>query len=294
MKHYCTLLVFLLFSTTIFSQSTLQYKLKKGDVFHIKQDAEQVITQEMNGMSHEISNNMGGVFKFEITAIENKNYHIKISFQDLTLKATSNLQGVVMNIEAKNVVEGDMQSNIFHSLLNVPITAIMTPTGDILEIKGADKLINKMMDGAGIEDSMTKEMMKKSLEKSYSSTGLSNSFEQMTFIYPEAAVNIGDSWENSFSGDLQAKNTWTLKALSSSEATIEGEATIAMKTSEQGMTMELNGSQSYTLTTNAKNGFLKTLQVKSTAKGDSTIPQLGTTTIPTTLKSTTTYTLIQE
>ena len=135
-------------------------------------------------------------------------------------------------------------------------------------------------------------MMKKSLEKEFGSEALSNSYKQMTFIYPQTNIKIGDTWQNTYTGKLTARNTWTLNELNDENAMISGESLVEMNITEPATTMKLNGTQETTIVTCLESGFIKNMTVSGLSKGTSTITQMGDQEIPTTIKSTITYELI--
>ena len=135
-------------------------------------------------------------------------------------------------------------------------------------------------------------MMKKSLESEFGSEALSSSYEQMTFIYPENKVKIGDEWVNAYSGKLTSKNVWTLRELTSENASITGVADVQMDVTEAATTMKLSGSQETQITTDLRSGFIKKMTVMGFSEDTSTMTQMGNQEIPTTIQSTTTYELI--
>lgn len=294
MKYFLPLFVLTMYGTALFGQTTLQYDLKEGDIFTIKQDAQQIITQELDGASHEITNNINGLLEFKVIGEKDDAYEIQLVFRDLNLKMNSSIQGELMNVAAKEVIEGDMQSKIFNSLLNSPVQIILARTGDILEVKGGDSLVSKMADASELEDEFSLNLMKKSLEKEFGSEALSNSYKQMTFIYPDTELKIGDTWENEYTGKLTAKNKWTLDDLTDTQATISGTADVVMDVKEPATTMMLSGTQQTLITTNVSSGFIKSMKVEGLSKGTSTVAQMGDQEIPTTIKSTITYELIKE
>ncbi|WP_298476793.1 DUF6263 family protein [uncultured Maribacter sp.] len=293
MKHLALLLTLSLFSTTLLGQNKLGYHLEKNSVFTIKQDAQQIITQELDGASHVLTNKISGILEFTVENMVDNNYELSMVFKDLNLKISSSIQGELMNIQAKEIKEGDMQSKIFHSLLNTPVKMILAKTGDILEVTGGDSLVTRMTKASGLEDDFSKNMMKKSLEKEFGSDALSKSYEQMTFIYPTVETNIGDSWENKYEGKLSTTNTWTLKNLTKDTTTITGTADVVMNITEPATTMNLTGTQSTLITANPNNGVLIKMTVEGDTKGVSTMVQMSDQEIPTTIKSTITYELIQ-
>jgi len=292
MKYYAALLFLLLCGLTLSAQSVLEYTLEKDDVMTVKQNAEQIVVQELDGETHELINNIDGILEFKVLAERDSTYEIALSFKDLNLKMTSSIQGELMNVHAKNVNQDDMQSMIFGSLLNSPVQILLAKTGDILEVNGGDSLVVKMAEASGIKDEFSLNMMKESLQKEFGSQALSDSYKQMTFIYPKKPVKIGESWKNEYSGKLGAKNTWTLDALTNDEVIISGTADVTMDVTELATTMKLTGTQKTRITANADSGFIKIMTVEGVSEGTSTMPQMGDQNIPTTIKSKITYELL--
>lgn len=292
MKFFTVLLFLLIYGVPLSAQSILEYTLEKGATFTIKQDAEQIITQELDGATHELINKISGILEFKVLTQRDSTYEIALTFKDLNLKMTSSIQGELMNVHAKEVSEDDMQSKIFSSLLNRPVQLVLAKTGDILEVNGGDSLVAKMTEASGLKDEFSLNMMKKSLQKEFGSDALSDSYEQITFIYPKRPLNIGDHWKNEYSGKLAAKNTWTLEALTEDEARINGTADITMDVTELATAMKLTGTQKMRITTDPASGFIKKMTVEGLSKGTSTMTQMGDQEIPTTIKSKITYELM--
>ena len=291
MKNLAIPFVFALIGVTLSAQTTLQYDLHAGETFMIKQDAVQVITQEVDGASHKLTNTINGIMEFKVTEDKTTHYEMEVTFKDLNLSIVSSIQGELMNINAKQVTE-NVQSKVFNSLLNVPIRVLLAKNGDVLEVHGGDSLVSKMAEASGLEDDFSKNLMKKSLEKEFGSEALSNSYKQMTYIYPGTVISVGDTWENEYTGKLSAKNIWKLENLTDENASIKGEATVVMNVNEPASTMNLSGTQQTSITTDAASGFIVNMIVEGSSQGTSTLAQLGDHQIPTTIKSTVTYELI--
>jgi hypothetical protein len=276
------------------AQSVLRYNLVEGNEFTIEQSAQQTITQEIPGTTQIIINDLKGVMNFKVTSVSKELITLEMQFKRFALKMSSPQLGVMMEIDTDNqeTVE-NTESQMFKGILNKSVYILMKPTGEIIEVQQADALINGMIEGLELEDVDVIEQTKQALEKEWNADGLAKSFEQMTFNYPNAVVGKGDIWTNNFigKGKIHATNRWTLKESTKDGNNIEGDATITMDLSNPQITMLLKGSQQTTLNTLA-NGFLKKMEVKTFASGDATIPKLPGQTIPTQLKSTTTYTLL--
>ncbi|MEP3209608.1 MAG: DUF6263 family protein [Maribacter sp.] len=294
MKHASILFLFVFCNLTLFAQTTLEYKLHVGDAFVVQQNAHQTIVQEMDGATHELTNEMNGLLEFKVVEERDSTYEIALAFKDLNLLMNSSIQGELMNVKAKEVTEGDMQSQIFNSLLDTPVQIILSKTGDILEVNGGDSLVIKMADASGVEDDFSLNMMKKGLEKEFGSEALSNSYKQLTYIYSDSLVKVGDTWHNEYFGKLNAKNTWTLEAINDTTATINGVADVVMKANESGTVMNLSGTQTTEIQTDIESGFIVKMIVEGQSKGASTMVQLGDQKIPTSITSKITYELIKD
>ncbi len=293
MKNGAIFVYALLWLMPVFGQTKLQYNLKAGEVYTVKQEANQIISQELDGAIHELNNNISGLLEFKVISETDSTFNIDFEFKDLNMLMTSSIQGELMKINAKEVQNSDVQSKIYNSLLNEPFHMVLGKNGDILQVTGGDSLVAKMSRATGIEDEFTLNMMKKSLEKEFGSEALSNSYEQMTFIYPNVPVDIGDNWKNKYSGKLAANNTWTLEQLTDSTASISGEASVVMDVSEPASTLKLSGVQSTRIETDLLSGFIISMKVEGNSKGVTFMTQMGDQEIPTTISSTTTYTLIR-
>ncbi len=275
------------------AQNSVQYRLEVGDSFTIAQSAKQLITQEMEGSKHELTNDLGGILQFTVMGASDKGYDLSLVFKDFSLKTTSNLQGTVIDVKATEVKEGDIMSTMFNAILNHELRVLMGKEGKILSVEGGESMIDKMIASSGIEDDFTIKTMKKGLAKDFSSAGLAQSFEQMTYFYPDAAngVAIGDSWENSYSGKLSANTTFTYDKEDANSTFISGIAAVTMETDEAGTKMSLSGTQETAIQANGKNGFVQKAMVSSEVKGVSSMAHLADVEIPTTIKSTITYEL---
>ena len=294
MKSLVSPFIFMLAIINVNGQTTLQYNFEVDDTFSFKQTAEQVITQEFEGASHEITNNIDGILGFKVIASKEDSYELELEFKDLNLKMTSSIQGDLMNVKASVIEEDNVQSKVFNSLLNTPVTLTLSKNGKILSVQGGDSLVTRMVNASGLEDDFSLNMMKKSLEKEFGSKALSESYEQMTYIYSDNAIRIGDTWKNNYTGKLAVENNWKLEELNETIAKISGDANIIMSVSEPSSTMNLTGKQITQIITNATSGLIQNMTIQGSSEGISTMAQLEGQEIPTTVKSIITYKLIQE
>ena len=164
------------------AQNELIYRLEEGQSFTIHQTAIQYITQEFSTGSQAITNDIRSKMEFTILNVTDSLYVIAIEFKDLKMDMESDLYGKLMQVDAMELDEDDVQSKIFHSLIGARVQMTMTPTGDVLEVQGGEQLVNAMVEAAGIEDEFTRELLSSSLRKQFGSETRSKSYEQMTLF----------------------------------------------------------------------------------------------------------------
>jgi hypothetical protein len=295
MRNYLYIVSFLCcLQGLLFGQTSLGYNLNEGEIFIIEQEAEQQIIQSLEGTSHELTNRISGVLHFRVLKAEDTGYLLEFMFKDLDFQIESSLQGMLLDIHAAEPDPADTQSQVFNAMLNVPVEMKLGRHGKILEVIGGDSLVSTMVKQAGLADEFNKTLMRKSLEREFGSRALAQSYEQMTYFYPDSPLNVGDQWENGFEGRLTSSNTWRLDSLNLEKAVIRGKATIAMKTADSSSTMYLEGTQETMILADRPSGFLQEMHVQSKASGISTSAQTGDLEIPTTITSNVIYRLIEQ
>ena len=292
--QFLVLLLWLFPSCMVHGQTALGYQLEIGEVYKIKQNARQMMTQKMEGTTHKITNDLEGLFEFKVSAKTEERYTLELVFLDFALKSSSSIQGVLMDVRASQPKAGDMMSAVFGALLNQRLNLEMTRQGKITSVIGGDTLINRMVNTVEDLDELSKSLMKKSLEKDFGSEGLARSFEQMTYFHPDNPVSVGANWTTDFRGKISGTNTWTLEKIEGDTASISGAAEIAMYNVDNAMTLSLKGTQETLIQASTSNGFLLKMMVSGSGSGTSAMTQMGNVEIPTTLEQTITYELITE
>ncbi|WP_417195851.1 DUF6263 family protein [Bizionia sp.] len=283
------ILLFTLLGSNTNAQTQLQYKLKIGDSMAVHQKANQKITQDIDGTTHEMTNILESKFVLAVKTVTDSSYILDFTYKLFKLQSNSNLYGEIMSINTDAPIEkGDTEAAIFSGLTQSKLKIELLKTGDIISVRGTTRLINNMMKHAGIEDEFTKQIMIEEMKKEFGSQSLSDSFEQFTFIYPLNKVAVNDSWENFYSGEMEAKNTWTLKAL---RPTIDilGTAQVSLESEEENYNMILKGEQKTLISADIKTGIVKTMSVTSKTQGNTVSLQNNSVKIPTTINSVTTY-----
>ncbi|MBT8263608.1 MAG: hypothetical protein KJO05_12345 [Bacteroidia bacterium] len=287
---YILLLVFSFGISTIHAQHELAYSLKVGDSFRIAQKAIQNIKMTMDDQDHNLTNTLEGSFQFKVQDELAGSYIIETFFEEIKLKTESDILGTLNDVDTSRESDADdMEANIFKGLLDSPFYMTLRKDGKIVKLEGADQLLESMLKSGGIEDASTKELVKQRVEKQFGAESLAASMEQMTYMFPQRSVGVSDSWNNEFTGDLTALNTWTLDYHDASEFKISCTSTIKLNTGEDTVAMELEGIQNSRAVISTESGFLKTLDVEQKASGTTIMNDMGGAEVDTTIDATINY-----
>ncbi|NGX84918.1 DUF6263 family protein [Aequorivita sp. KMM 9714] len=292
MKSIYYLVFFLSFVSlyNVAAQEKLQYNFKKGDVFMIEQNAIQNITQNIDDSEHLMTNTVYGIFKMEVVNVLGSKFVLDVNFETFKLKIDSNLYGALSDIDTSIPANDDnVEAKIFEGLVGPKFQMVLLPTGEIESITGTENLVEGMINNVEDIDDFTKAMMRKSVEKEFNNHDMVESMQQFTFIYPEKSVKTNETWENTYTGDFTANNTWKLMNYSKTNINLESDAIINLNTTEDSVIMELSGNQKTKAVTKTATGFIETMTVTQQLEGVSIALNMNNIEIPTTLTSTITY-----
>ncbi|TXD83277.1 hypothetical protein ESY86_17035 [Subsaximicrobium wynnwilliamsii] len=283
------LVVFIFGMLSGHAQMNLAYNLKQGDRFKIFQKADQNIVQDMEDTTHIVKNSIEGDFSFYVISVNDSVINVNFKFDRFKMNSTSNLAGNIMSVNTADLSNDEMQDKLFSGLTKTTLKMVLFSNGKIKSISGTEKLISRMVDAAGDMDEFTKELMKEAMKTEFGNESLSQSFEQLTYIYPTNSVKVGDSWQNAYTGDLSSENTWTLKGLTNGVYKISGKSKVHLITDDESVSMDLEGTMTSAVETYKSNGFIKSMETSSSASGLSTMKSMQGMKLPTTVNTKTTY-----
>ena len=275
--------------TFISAQNKLQYNLNVDDTFTVSQEAKQEITQEISGEKQIINNDLVGSMFFKVIKADTDFITFEMSFTKMKMLMSSPSMGELMNMDTSSESE-DMMTKMIKGILNYPVTIKMHRNGKIESVLGGEKLIENMFVSAEITQPEIIESAKGQMEKQFGTEALTNSFEQITYIFSDKVVNVKDTWSNEYQGEVSVINSWTLESMDDTTFYITGKAETTLSTKKESISMNLSGSQTTSAKGSVKTGLVTELIVSGENKG---ISEMSSFKIPTTIKSTITYKISQ-
>lgn len=269
-------------SLVVQAQEQLQYNLIAGQSFKIEQLAIQTIDQTIDSSQFQMKNTVAGTFSMVVDQVLEDRYIILSSFESIRFKTESNDFGVINSIDTDKIDSlSSAESKIFKGLLNVPFTIIMLKNGKIEAVENTSAMVDNMMIEAGIEDENLKTRIRESMKTNFGDASLAASIEQMTFLFPNHTVSIGDAWNNQYHGELNADNSWQLESYNPNEFVITGIAKVVMTTREEDiLSISMSGVQTTTAIVDAPSGLFKEITVNQEVDGFMTGMEMGYEEIP--------------
>lgn len=281
------LIINLVFIGSLNAQNILQYRLKIGDSMTVNQQATQSIIKDEQGIQHNIQNTLEEQYTFKVVSKTDSTYLLNFKFNTFKLKTVSNQLGTIVDIDTSKLLEdNDTEGRIFSGLTASNLQIEMSKTGKIINVTGTEAMINKMVSLADIEDEFTKQLIIESIKTDFGNKTLSNSFEQLTHIYPDSLISKDKSWKNTFKGEFNTINTWTLDKITDA-IYLNADCLLNIHIAEEQTQMALRGTQHINVIANKNTGFIKEMTVTAEAQSPKNLNNPEET--PTIITSKTTY-----
>ncbi|MCK5821358.1 MAG: hypothetical protein KAH17_05715 [Bacteroidales bacterium] len=287
-------------STTIQAKKVrLHYALEKGFEISFELSSTQEIAQELMGQSQMAGNKQVMAITYKVLDITSEgNYQMMRVITKVKILLTSPMGD--MEFDSENYDENNPLSSSLAWLTETPLEFVMSPAGEILEVKNAEKIADEFaqkFSGAGPESQIVMALA----SQFASEDGLKQSVRMVLLQFPDKKVKVGTPWETisevkqmiSFVSTTSTMvnetndNVASLTQNAKVEMGGEGDNTVKM----QGMEMEyeLSGSKQGAYEIDLATGLIIKGGSSTTISGIISIdsPQIpAPMTIPTTIKTT--------
>lgn len=267
MKHKPRILTILvativLFSLQVSAKTLVRLNLIKGSVYEMTMSTTMNMNQEMMGQQMKIEQKMLMVLDYKVAdVLANKNYVIEYSVVQVKIDASANGQQMSMDSQSGN----DQASEKLKSMVGQAIKMEVTPAGKVEKVEGLEAFISKIGD-----DKMMGQMV-----PMFSSDEGFKSFVGQTFSYiPENEVEQGAKWSSkaqlTAAMNLDMQVDYELTSISGKDLNMNITSTFnGTKQIEQmgmKMDMQIDGTQTGTMTVDAMDGWMKSQNLNQNIK----------------------------
>jgi hypothetical protein len=233
----------------------LKFNLKKGQKLGIKMVSDQKISQTMMGQQQKMNQMMAIGMSFDVLAVDdNANMSIKNTYQTIQTKMEGPM-GVMEYDSTKPEEAGaaNPMTAMYKAMLGQSFVMKLAPKGEILEIKGMDEMIAKMIDKMTTDEAM-KQQMRETMKNFINEDKMKEMSGTMLAALPQKPVGIGEAWTNKisipagFPMEIEITNTLTghkegIITIQTSAKVESGDQPKPIEMGPMKMTMRMQGEQ---------------------------------------------------
>jgi hypothetical protein len=259
-----TLVLALMFVCPAFSQITLKYNLKKGEIYKQNTVTSTEIAQKISEQQ-EIKVNFAINMKttYEVKDVKDENYTLEMKYKEVKLNIAIPGKGYSLSFDSntpEDIATLQDMGPILKATIDKPVEIIITKTGTVESVKGVDKILEAM---SGSIDKSIPDVEKKGILSQFSSQFSDEHFKtffaQNSSYFPNKPVDKGDTWDVKLSTTisnftLETNVKTTLKSIDENVVTIDTEGTVS---TPEGYEWEMNGVKAKTALKGMQKGPIK-------------------------------------
>jgi hypothetical protein len=257
----------------------LKFNLKPGTVYKYKVTTDQHIVQTIQGNVVDMDQQIIMEYRYDVQEINDQgNIVVGVVYEQIGYVQ----DGPLGHVEYRSWEDNEeipMLARGFASLVDQGFIMEISPEGSIVDIKGTDKIIDRMiedMDLSGMGGMV--EEMRKNMQDQFGDAALRETMKSMFSIYPDHPVGVGDSWQATWDMSkgfpMILNNTWKLKQIDEKEVILDVytkvEANKDAKLIQIGgmeMSYDLSGEQSGSMVLERATGWCTRSQVTQDFEG---------------------------
>ncbi len=254
----------------------LEYKLTEGETYRQNIKMEMLQKLSMMGQNMEIKMQMEFGMASTVAEVKPDGYVLSTAYTKMAMNTEIPGMGSVGYSSDENApVSAGMEqlSALLKSMTNAPFTLEISKRGEPLRATGLSALVDQM---TAEVDPGDMEQIKATIAQQFSDEAFINQYKQITCVYPEKALAVGDSWTQKgtvkTTMNMDMETTYTVKSISAETVVLDIASTITVE--EQGMEVQglvamvnMKGTQTGTNTIDARTGWPVAGNMEQAIKG---------------------------
>jgi len=283
---------------------SLRLKLEKGKTYKFNMITEQKINQKVMNNKMELEQTIGMGIDFKVTDVDEKGIHaITMVYTSVLFKQSGSPMGTIEYDSKKSPENIPASAKGFAALVGLSLGMKMDNLGQVKDVTGSKEFFEKMIEKLQLPDGPQKELVSESLKNQFGEKSIKKMMGQMSCVFPEKELGIGDSWKQNISMTgpmpLNMNNTYTLKEIKKDLVVLNVESDLkpnkdpkaaTQKIGNMEQKIELSGTQKGTLEINPVTGWTRKSKLTQNLTGKITMTSPYSMTIPMDIKSITTIT----
>ncbi|MDP8256313.1 MAG: DUF6263 family protein [Candidatus Alcyoniella australis] len=256
--------------------------LEQGSEYLVEQTSEQHVNQAMGGRPQNVDSTISLSYLFSVEQIRpDKDAVVKVLYQRVQVQQVGAAGSLTYDSDNSNGLV-DPQMAAYATLAGHSFSMVLQPGGEVAEVFGMEQLIADMARKMSLPPEVDRLRVEQALARQYGGQAMRESLNPLMQIYPQGAIEPGDSWSRTFdvggNTPMKIHNTWTLVQRSNGVSQIELSSQITPDTSEVELPMsgarlsyELEGTQGGSLQMQESSGLVIYSQLSQQISGTVTL-----------------------
>jgi hypothetical protein len=250
----------------------LKFNLPAGSNYKFTTTTDQSIDQTMGGSTTSMKQNIIFEMLYKVKSVADGVANIDVSYDRIKMGMAGG--GMDMKWDSRDSAGNNPLLSGMGMLLNKPFQMQTNTLGKVISVSGFSAAIEAMMQQVSPEAAP----MQASLMQSFSDSAIRKMLGQVTEIYPEQPVKVGDTWKKTMdvtSGPIlmMLDNTYKLNSVSGGVANVTVDSKITTKpagdaAAMQGMSINLKGTQKGDMKIEVATGLIQNSTLKQDISGD--------------------------
>lgn len=246
----------------------LKFNLKPGEKYLFSSETSQRIVQEMMGQKMTTIQSVTSHYIYDILSAQDGVTKVQVTFDKI--KMDTDVAGMQrLTYDSDNPDESAKEMKPMSVMIGKSFSMYVSEAGNVERIEGLSEIFDEL---EGMQGEMLKQF--------FGDSTMMQNMSMMTNIYPDGPVDVGSQWNKAFSGPLagmmkvSSDMTFSLSAIEGSNAQIAVQGTLDFSKLENGnpmlqhATLNLNGTQTGTLTVDTRSGLPMKSVLNQEIKGD--------------------------
>jgi hypothetical protein len=178
----------------------LSLKLEKGKTYYLNQESDILIHQTLEGQHIDIEMKMDAQYSYVIKEIKKDFYEADCQITTMYYKMKTPYSK--MEFDSKNP-EVDIFNQAMIEMINKPFHLKLNFDGTIKEMTGIKQIIDDLIEKFNYLPDETLAEIRKLLNDTFGKDALKGSFELITAIFPNTAVNVNERWKKKHQNQLK-------------------------------------------------------------------------------------------
>ena len=257
----------------------LKFRLEEGQEYKLLMTMEQEIVQWIQGNEMEMLNTMGIGETLKVTDVDDEGtMTIEASLGPMYMK----MEGPQGSFEYDSEDPPDevpLPAKGLAAMVGCSFTMKFTPQGKVKDITGVDEMFDKIIEAGVLPEGEMKDKMLEDMKKQFGTDALKEMMENMTAIFPDEPVGVGDFWKHKMAitrgFPMTIETTYTLAGREDGVAELEVESTIKpnpdaepMEMGPMTMKIKLKGTQEGTLKIDEATGWFVEGEITQEMEGE--------------------------